>query len=170
MYSSKKPKGFTLIELMVVMVIIGSILGIVTTNLDSLTPSSRISASAREISSSIQLAMSNAIITGTPTAIYYDLDKNYHQVRTKNQKGEYENLSLTYLLRGVTYQDIDVMEEKKHKDGWLQVEISPLGTMAGHVIHLINEEGIQITLEVNPLSGIVEIKKGYAPVSFLKRL
>ena len=162
--------GFTLIEIMVVMVIMGSMLALVTINMDSLTPSSRLEASARSVYSIVNLGMSHAVMSGKPTKLRYSVSENYYELYLTNEKGKFESLEKKFLSRGTFYKDVDVAGDRKYNDGWVEIEVSPLGILAGHVIHLRNEQNDETTIEVNPLSGVVTIKQGYYKMDFVEKL
>lgn len=168
----KMDKGFSLVELMVVLIIIGSMLSIVTFSLDSLTPTSRLSAAARSIASTINLARNRAIMMGKRVTMYYNLDKRFYQVILPSRipGGKDEALTPLELPREVNFDDISLAGAKgKQKKGWRKVFFSPMGIVIGHVIHLKNKQGEKISIEVNPMSGTVEVIEGYHKLSFIER-
>ncbi|WP_372368799.1 Tfp pilus assembly protein FimT/FimU [Candidatus Uabimicrobium sp. HlEnr_7] len=162
--------GFTLIEIMVVVVIMGLMMGLVTMNLDSMTPSSRLEASTRSISSIVNLGMSHAVMSGKPTKLRYNISKGYYELYITNEKDKFESMEKKFVSRGVSYKDVDVAGDRKYREGWVEIEISPLGILAGHVIHLNNDQNEETTIEVNPLSGVVTIKQGYYKMDFVEKL
>ena len=166
----KNHRGFTLIEIMVVMVIMGAMLALVGMNMGSLTPSSRLEASTRSIYSIVNLAMSHAVMSGKPTKLRYNISEGYYELYITNEKQKFESLEKKFLNRGTFYKDVDVAGDRKYRDGWVEIEISPLGVLAGHVIHLSNSENEETTIEVNPLSGVITVKKGYYKMDFVEKL
>ncbi|NUM33768.1 MAG: prepilin-type N-terminal cleavage/methylation domain-containing protein [Candidatus Brocadiae bacterium] len=160
MLSSLHKKGFSLIELMVVLVIVGGLLTLVTTNMNFLVPSSRLNAGARAIASTLILAYNRAAVNGEDAIVSYNLDKQIYQMILMN-KGKPDAYTPWTLPEGVRYLDIVAAGERKKTSGIFEVYISPLGIVRAHVVHLQNKEGKQISIEVNPLSGSVEVKDGY---------
>src|SRR5262245_42300930 len=73
---SRRARGFTMIELMCVVAIIALCMFLVIPNLDSLTPKSRLEATARRIASTMDLAQAKSIGARSDTAIAYDFDQN----------------------------------------------------------------------------------------------
>jgi prepilin-type N-terminal cleavage/methylation domain-containing protein len=73
-------KGFTLLELLAVVGLLGIILFFVIPNVDSMTPGARLKSSARGIASSIELAQGQAIATGKEYTLAYDLSKGSYWI------------------------------------------------------------------------------------------
>lgn len=68
--------GFSLVEIMAVLIILGVILMSVVPALDGLVPAYRLRGAAREIASLIELAQSEAVSTRKEYSLAYDLDAN----------------------------------------------------------------------------------------------
>ena len=155
--------GFTLVELVVVVVIIGLILASVAIRFDSLTVSARLRASAREIASTIGLAHSQACSTGRAQTIVFDTDNQQYWIESDSGE-EPDNEWLPKkrtLYRDITFEDIQVGEEMYSERGTLSIEVSPLGVTSACMVHLEAEGGAQMTLEVCPLTGMVRFYDGY---------
>ena len=72
----RRHPGFTLIELILVLVIIGLLLGIVAPSLGRLRASTRVDDTARQLRSLIELARSRAAEDGRPTRIVIDTQQH----------------------------------------------------------------------------------------------
>jgi type II secretion system protein H len=154
-------RGFTLVELAVVVAIIGLILASVAIRFDSLTTSARLRSSAREIASTIGLAHSQATSTGRAQTVVFDTDNNQYWIEDSSE-GQGDWLPRTRsLYRDITFEDIQVGEEVYSERGTLSIEISPLGITSACMVHLEAEGGGQMTLEVCPLTGTVRFYDGY---------
>lgn len=167
-------KGFTLFELMLTMAIIGMILGIATTSIDFLFPRSRLRAAARAISSTIALGYNRAAVLGQPVAIHYHLGQKYHRLILPPALpgGNAEPLTNQDLPNGVRYEDIVTAQGTKYTPGSgteVKISITPMGTIVGHAVHLINDQGEQITIEINPITGIVNISSGYKSLTGIEK-
>ena len=156
--------GFTLMELMVVLVIVGLMMGLVTANMDSLTPTTRLNAAARNLASTINLAHNRAVMVGKTVIILYHIDSKYYQLILPAEAGG--ELAIEPLPSGVSFQEIEVVGENKKIKGWLKVYFSPSGMIRGHVVHLKNDLQAQISVEVNPISGVVDVIDGYHRMAF----
>jgi prepilin-type N-terminal cleavage/methylation domain-containing protein len=155
-------KGFTLIELVVVVAIIGMLLASVAIRFDSLTVSARLRASAREIASTIGLAHSRASSTGRAQTLVFDTDNQQYWIDSSSEEGDAsESPRIRSLYRSIAFKDIQVGEELYGERGTLSIEISPLGVTSACMIHLEAEGGGEMTLEVCPLTGSVRFYDGY---------
>lgn len=68
--------GFSLVEIMAVLIILGVILMAVVPAIDNLVPTYRLRSAAREVASLIELAHSEAVSTRKEYRLAYDLDRN----------------------------------------------------------------------------------------------
>lgn len=164
MYS--KHAGFTLMEIMVVVAIMGGLMGLAVTNMDFLMPSSRLNASAREIASTFMFMYNRAAINGEDTVLAYDLDNARYQVKVI-QNGVMEAYKPYTLAKGIKFADILAAGERKKTGGTFEVYIAPNGVVRAHVVHLQNPEGEYVSIEVNPISGDVQVNKGYKELDFV---
>lgn len=166
--------GFSLIELLVVIVIIGLIMSLVTVRLDFLTPKSRLSAAGRSLASSIILGHNRAVTLGKSVTIQYNMAKNFSRLilPPAGPKQPPQAMSQIEMPQGVRYEDIVTTTGRKYlpsSDLVVEITISPMGTIMGHVIHLVNDKGQKLTLEVNPLTGLVQLQDGYRPLELVEK-
>lgn len=68
--------GFSLVEIMAVLIILGVILMSIVPAIDNLVPAYRLRGAAREVASLIELAHSEAVSTRKEFRLAYDLDRN----------------------------------------------------------------------------------------------
>src|SRR6478672_5841819 len=72
--------GFTLLELLAVVALLGLVLFFVLPNLDNLTPRARLKSAARRIGTTMELAQGEAISSGKEFVLAYDLSKGTYWV------------------------------------------------------------------------------------------
>ena len=166
--------GFTLIELMVVIIIVGLTLSIAVTQIDFLSPRSRLSAGARTIASSIILAHNRAVVLGKSVVIQYNLAKGYHRLLLPPTGPDQppQQLGIQMLAQGVSFTAIITATGKKYTPGvdlTVEISLSPMGTVMGHVVHLSNDRGDKVTIEVNPITCLVQIKDGHLPLQIIEK-
>ncbi len=168
-------RGFTLVELAIVVLILGIAMTIVAVNVSVLIPHERLRGAANNIGNLLQYARSEAAATGVNFAVVYDLDENaywllvprtvderYEQTRTRD-----EDTRIVYLPNelpdGVEFEDIQFGEGAKRTRGEIHIEITPMGTASGHIVHLINRhnDDEQFSVELNALTGRVTYHEGY---------
>jgi len=154
--------GFTLVEMVVVVAIIGLILASVAVRFDSITASARLRSNAREIASTIGLAHSQASSTGRSHNIVFDTENCQYWVESNLQSESGDWLPKKRVLYDdVSFEDIQVGEDIYGESGSLSIEISPLGVTSAFMVHLESENGAKMTLEICPLTGLVRFFEGY---------
>ena len=174
MSRSSRRRGFTFIELMVVVAIMGMILGFVVLRLDDMVPASRLRAAARQGAAHVGMARSEAVAGGKIHAIAYDLTRQQYDVLTppdpeEVEAGRYkadELLPLDWetLPSGVALVDVD-LGDRAVSSGILTLRFTALGTATPHAVHLKNSDGAEMTVIVNPLTGLVDIETGITNLS-----
>src|SRR5262249_41749753 len=109
-------RGFTLTELLIVIALIGLLFGLVFMKLDSLVPSQRLKADARELASSLDQARNYAIVSGKPVIFAYDIDNRAYRYYVPFElsddgnsivgPGEFELHDWIFLRQDVEFKDI----------------------------------------------------------------
>lgn len=115
-------RGFTLVEVMVVMVIIGITLGLVTVNV---LPSQRqnLQAEAQRIALLLQLARDEAIVRNTPVAFEAEPDRYRFLVRGEK--------------RWDTVPGDDLLRERPFKTAPIALSLDPPGTGSGNPLRIV---------------------------------
>lgn len=162
-------RGFSFIELMVVIALIGLTLAFVVLKVDNLIPSSRMSAAARKIGSTNGLARAQAVATGLRHALTYDLTRQRFAVlipphpedidEGRAKPDELFPLTWHPLPDGVKLLNVQ-LGDATVSSGSVRVLFSPLGTVTPHALQLQGQENQEMTVTVNPLTGLVEIEPG----------
>ena len=164
-------RGFSLIEVLVVVIILGLMLYLVTPNVDGLLPSSRMDGAARELANTIELVRTRAIITGVKHYIRFDLDNQVYYILDEENRSDsffaYNpggSLAPAHVPRGVRIKDIAFASGDIIGQGEIEVSFQPVGLFDDHLIHMANDRGDQITIEVNALTGIPEFYDYYKEI------
>jgi prepilin-type N-terminal cleavage/methylation domain-containing protein len=165
----RRSRGFSFVELLAVVTIMGLILGFLVLRIDHLIPSSRISAAARKLGSTNGLARAQAVATGVRHAVSYDLTRQRYAVLTpphpedieegRSKPDELYPLTWYPLPKGVKILNVQ-LGDTTVSSGSVRVLFSPLGTVTPHAIQLQGQEDQEMTVVVNPLTGLVEIEPG----------
>lgn len=158
--------GFTLLELMTVVAILGLMLFLVLPNLDNILPGARISGAARTLAATVDFARSQAIFTGKPYEVHVHLDERWYQVIRPEQisKKEWEmgvSAPKAYLPAGVRFRDIAFATGTRIDHGLVRIRLSPFGRFDEFVVHLIDtsrkdKKEVIWTVQFNPLTGLAE--------------
>lgn len=163
--------GFTLIELMVVIVIVGIASGGILLSIESILPNQRFNSAIRHLSDVILATRSEAIARNREFQIRYDIDNDRYKVRTPFAPGG-----------GISYSDDDAdhgwtdhvdlgsngieilsvtIDDETYEDGPAIVRFSPLGASSYHtiVLHQVEFERL-FTIELLPLTGEIRFHDG----------
>lgn len=167
--------GFTLVELLGVVVILGMLATVAWVAYESLVPQSVLNSSVRELASTIQEARSEAIVRCAPYWIeYYFEDTEEHPrgyrvvtpFRLDERGGiamrDEERVTRTFvpLPENVFFQEIVVNGEPVTR-GQVVVRFDPLGTATDHTIILQQKPYDNIfTIEVQALTGLISFHDG----------
>jgi type II secretion system protein H len=160
--------GFTLVELLGVVVVIGLIGTIVTLNWKSVFPRSQLNSSVRALAATLQATRSDAIARTAEFWIQYDVEQGRYRVVTPFRHGggvaanDEERMALdwTELPDSVRFQAVAV-DGEEYDTGIVQVRFDPLGAASGHVIVLAQDLfEAYYTIEVQALTGLIDFREG----------
>ncbi len=173
--SSRRNAGFSLIELMSVVIILGLLASVAVMSWESLLPSTRLNSAVRILSERLAGARSEAIARNTVFEIYYDLDIERYWVRTPylaiggkaNLEAEFD-LEEERAVVDVTNLDEDgiqihsvTIDDQIYVDGQVFVRFDPLGSSSAHTIVLYHDLFDRyFTVEVLPLTGEIRFHDG----------
>ena len=161
--------GFTLIEILAVVLIIGMVLAIVLPNLDRITPKHRLASAAREIASTSELARHLAITRSALYSVLYELDPPgsrgraiYRILLPPGEDGQRDSLSGRVLPDGVAIRSVSVAGGSGASSGEVLIDFSPTGEDGAHIVVLENEDGALLSVKFQPLVGIASFSEGEA--------
>lgn len=162
-------EGFTFLEMMLVLVILGLLITLAAPRLDSLTPKYRLRSGARQLASDIENHRLAAMTRGIWLGVLYtmDGDDTYYQLIPPaprdypNQPIEdREPFARTTFPRGVMIQGIRLRGSDDYYDsGTLLVRFSPTGISGSHAITLVGERGMTWAVTLNCITGTVDFKR-----------
>jgi len=163
--------GFTLVELMVVVVIIGLIGGVAVTSWVAMLPNQQFNSAIRNLSETLHETRSSAIARNREFRIIYDLDEDTYVVRTPYKIGggfmvtdEDEGRLFTGRV-ALAEAGIDLLEirldDKVYGSGKVEVRFQPLGSSNYHTVQLAQPLlERDFTLELLPLTGEIRMHDG----------
>ena len=146
-YSIKTQQGFTLLELIIVLVV--SVLGfaVVGSNISSGNQSTRLQAAARDMASALRYAHGQALVTRQPVSVSINLDENSYRISNKDK---------IYLLDEQIEITVVVAEEEMQEGKEASIRFFADGSATGGRITL--EWGQQLRrIDVNWITGAVAI-------------
>ncbi len=144
---SKTQQGFTLLELIIVLVV--SVLGfaVIGSNISSGNQSTRLQAAARDIASALRYAHGQALMTRQPVSVSVNLDENSYRISNRDK---------VYQLDEQIEVSVVVAEEEMTEGQAAGIRFFADGSSTGGRITL--EWGKQLRrIDVNWITGAVKI-------------
>jgi len=160
--------GFSLVEMLAVLVILGLIAGIVTVSWKAMLPREQLTSSVRALAAALQGARSEAIARNGEFRIEYDFEKSRYRTVTPFKAGgglagrEDERMAFDWVVmpQTVRFQRI-VIDGVEYTRGVVYVRFDPLGAASGHTLTLVQEpERNTYTIDVQALTGLIEYHEG----------
>ncbi len=157
------PEGFTLMELVVVIVILGILFGSALPKLEHISPKYRLRAGARELGSQINWVRSLSAATGDLYVLHYDPENQRFWVILPPGDEEDPNLPLDQretlaplsLPQNIFISAV-ILPDGTREEQEVDIPFDPYGHEGSHIVYLENEEETLICLKFNSLLGIVD--------------
>jgi prepilin-type N-terminal cleavage/methylation domain-containing protein len=160
--------GFSMVELLAVIVVLGMIATLVTMNWRAILPRTELHSATRVLASAISGAHSEAIARNAVFRIEYDLDKHRYRVNTPYRLGgglaanDDDRVAQPWvdLPESVQFSRI-VIDGVEYRRGMVFVRFDPLGAASGHIITLEQQPTKNAyTIEVQALTGMIDYHEG----------
>lgn len=159
--------GFTLLELIVVIVVMGLIFGIAVPQVENLSPMYSARAAARELGSELEFVRTNSILERKTYGLHYDLDRNIYAYILPPPEDEPDlpfeewELGLEHELPGlVQFKSIQLADGMVVDSGSVDVILDPLGAAGSHIVTFVADETYTISMKFNALIGSVDFEAG----------
>jgi general secretion pathway protein H len=147
--------GFTLIELMVVLVLLGVLLAVAFPSIGGGMATIKLKTSSREIAATLRLARSKAIREQQVYLVGFDLTKNQMELSSENLKYQ----RFLSLAEGISIEKVTPLKAKVE---WNQQRyyyfFSPNGMTEGFEVILRNKRGRALKVVQNSLTGSPRIE------------
>lgn len=173
--SAKREGGFTLVELIAVVVLVGLMAMITVTRLDFLVPKYRLRGAARDVGSVIGIGKAHAAANGKDVYFEIDLARGAYWLLAafpKQEPGddlraevqarplEYQPIFERELPEGIQFTDVVLGDKDKTNNGRARARLSSLGSSSHVILNLRNEEGREISLKLNGFTGVISYAEG----------
>ena len=169
---SRAQAGFTLVELMVVVVIVGLMVGVAATRMDFMVPKYRLRGAAREVAGLFKQARSRAAGSGKDVYIEIDLPRGLYWLLVafpKTVEGadaadpralEYQPVYQQALPDGVKFVDVIQGSQEKIDAGRARMRVTPFGSSSHLIVNLKNTDEREISVKMNGFTGSVTFHEG----------
>jgi type IV fimbrial biogenesis protein FimT len=158
--------GFSIVELVVVVLIMGLIAGAMAMDWRAVLPRAKLNSTVHDLAAAIHGARSDAIARNGVFQIIYDLDANGYRVTSPFKVGG--GLAQTDEERAVLRQirfpvgvDLEsvMVDGEEYTEGEVRVTFDPLGSASDHLVTIsqpsVGDVGTTYTIEVLPLTGMI---------------
>ena len=163
-----KDRGFSLIEMIVVLVLIGLVVSLVTPSLSRVSKTIELKGTAQKISGILRYCRGEAVHKGQVYQIFFDSDLREVRVQRmestqkneESEKKEEKPFKKTYPLpNGIEMKDVK-MASPQYPSDFPTIEFYPNGGSNGGSIFLNSEGRGGYRIKVHFITGMVEIEKG----------
>jgi len=156
-------RGFTLVELMAIVVIMGVLLVVTVGNLAGVTARGRMDGAVEAVRGHIAYARSEALATSSQYAVVYEIGTGVIRFVEPDETGRVLNIdtfiaehtSQEWLLPHGVFVAEGALADETYSHGLMTVFAGPLGTITYHVVRLSDADGRRVNLEVSALTGFV---------------
>lgn len=139
-------KGFTLLELILVMVILSTVLGMAAPSLSGFFGSRQTHDTAAQILALTQLARSQAISEGIVYRLNFDTNERTYWL-TAQQAGAFEELKTGLGQKFTLPKDMVMeMEDVEREDKDMFLKFTPQGTVTAGTVRLIDRRGLALEI------------------------
>ena len=156
--------GFTLLELMVVMVLISLMTAFAVPALRSTLFSDQLKSSTRKILGLVSEASQEAVKQQSEYSLYFDLDQNSISSNTGLEEETDDRLQEgkeSSLPDAVSVVDVVSAHGGKQSEGEAVIRFSRKGYVDKTLIHLRDEDGRDMTIMLSPFLGVTRVFDSY---------
>ncbi|NOZ20072.1 MAG: prepilin-type N-terminal cleavage/methylation domain-containing protein [Planctomycetes bacterium] len=145
--------GFTLIELMLVLMVLGLVYGIVFFRLDHVLTRYRLRGAARDILATMQLARSQAVSQQRPFRVVFDMDNQAFWLAREGAAPAAKRP----LPEGVRIDRVTVAGRSR-SSGREAVEYTSVGGAQRVRVDVASDDGRTISIQVDPLNAYAHVE------------
>jgi type II secretion system protein H len=156
--SNFKQTGFTLIELIIVLLIIGISASIVGIAINRSSGNHQLKTFAREVSAVLRYARSQAVAEKRMYCFFIDTNAGILKLYTENTDADSEEKFVQVLDRSIPEELQIALAGRDAASSF--IEFYPIGNSTGGVVEVRNRKEKIYFVHVNRITGKVEVKQG----------
>ncbi|MGQ0551869.1 MAG: pilus assembly FimT family protein [Planctomycetota bacterium] len=172
-------QGFSLIELMVVLAIVGLVVSSMVAGSSTWLPQTRLRGAAQDLASTIDRSRGAAVLLNETVVLHYDLTSGFYESFVPYEKDERNRvvgpgkdpvIDITRLPQDVLFRAVRLPGSLPREAGTVELTITPLGRLPPHEIVLYNPEAPDtevITVRVNGLANRTDVIPGNSTLEAL---
>jgi general secretion pathway protein H len=145
-----RSKGFSLIEMLVVLILIGFAISLITPSLSRFSRTIELKGAAKKISGILRYCRCEAVSKGQVYQVRFD--KNLREVRVQPTESTY------FLPEGVQIKEVQVASVQPTSD-LPMIEFYPNGGSNGGAVLLDSQGPGEYKINVHFLTGVVEVER-----------
>jgi general secretion pathway protein H len=164
-----RERGFSLVEVMVVLILISLSVALVTPSLSRFSRTVELKAAAKKVSAILRYCRSEAVNRGQTYQALFDPNLREVKVQStalkeeKDGQGEGKAFEKTYSLpEGIRVKEVDIPSSRE-TSGSSQIEFYPNGGSNGGVILLDTQDRTGYKIRVDFLTGMVKVERAGSP-------
>ena len=159
-------RGFTLIELTMVLAILVIVFGLVAPRFSGILGSAELGSSARILAGTARAIHNEAARRGREIVLHLNLDRNEYWATIKTDEGIDKEVGGMFLKRrklpeGIKFKDIVLHGKYVTNQGEVSLVYSPMGRVGRTIIHMEDRSGKSFTVRIKPYNGQVEVYNYY---------
>jgi general secretion pathway protein H len=154
--------GFTLIELIIVLFVIGIASGLVGIVISRSSGNFELKNNAKELSAILRYARNQAITEKKMYCFFIDSNERMYRLYAEKGKDDEENGDTEKFVQVMTKPipgELQISIKGKDPDSSF-IEFFPVGYSTGGTIEVVNQKGAIYSLTVNRITGKVDIWQG----------
>ena len=167
----RRAAGFTLIELMVVLVIASLLIQLAVVNVGAMIPGAKIEAEANKLRSVLSYIRSEAMLQGRIYRVRFDMDRNRYQIILPPDLSQFSTETLEENLRTLDWVKLDkdiklvgfqIGGNLPFRREYQEVVFDALGFTSDTSISIqhVNDKELVYTIQVPGLSGDLKVVGG----------
>jgi general secretion pathway protein H len=150
--------GFTLIELIIVLLIIGIATGLAGVAVNRSSGRHQLKTFAKEVSAVLRYARSHAVAEKRMYCFFIDRDERMFKLYTENT-GKDNNEKFALVLGRAIPEELQIVLTGKDPDSSF-IEFFPIGNSTGGVVELSRQKEKVYFVTVNRITGKVAVEQG----------
>lgn len=156
--SNARRGGFTLIELIIVLFIMGISAGLVGIAINRSSGNHQLKTFAKEVSAVLRYARSHAVTEKKTYCFYIDRDERMFKLYTDNTSKDSDEKYVQVISKAIP-EELQIALTGRDAESSF-IEFFPIGNSTGGIVEVRNQKEKTYSVTVNRITGKVEVEQG----------